>query len=80
MLKQSFFTERRQALAQQLANNSAAIVFSAQEKTRSNDTEYHFRQDSTFYYFTGFNEPESVLVMVKRDEQLQTILFNREKD
>lgn len=80
MLKQSFFTQRRQALAQQLANNSAAIVFSAQEKTRSNDAEYHFRQDSTFYYFTGFNEPEAVLVMVKRDEQLQTVLFNREKD
>lgn len=80
MLKQLFFTQRRQALAQQLANNSAAIVFSAQEKTRSNDTEYHFRQDSTFYYFTGFNEPEAVLVMVKRGEQLQTVLFNREKD
>ncbi|MCG7530422.1 Xaa-Pro aminopeptidase [Psychrobium sp. MM17-31] len=80
MLKQSFFTQRRQALAQQLANNSAAIVFSAQEKTRSNDTEYHFRQDSTFYYFTGFTEPEAVLVMVKRDEQLQSVLFNREKD
>lgn len=80
MLKQSFFTQRRQALAQQLANNSAVIVFSAQEKTRSNDTEYHFRQDSTFYYFTGFTEPEAILVMVKRDEQLQTVLFNREKD
>ena len=80
MLTQSFFTHRRQALFEQLDDNSAVIVFSATEKTRSNDTEYHFRQDSTFYYFTGFNEPEAVLVLLKKDKHQQTILFNRTKD
>lgn len=80
MINQSFFANRRQSLAEQLSDNSAAIIFSAHEKTRSNDTEYHFRQDSTFYYFTGFNEPEAVLVLVKKESGLQTILFNRDKD
>jgi Xaa-Pro aminopeptidase len=80
MLTQSFFSERRLALLEQLDNNSAAIIFSASEKTRSNDTEYHFRQDSTFYYFTGFVEPEAVLLLTKKDGQLQTILFNRTKN
>lgn len=80
MLSPSFFSRNRQQLANKLVDNSAAIIFSAQEKTRSNDTEYHFRQDSTFYYFTGFNEPESVLVIIKKAGKLQTVLFNRVKD
>jgi len=80
MLNQSFFSARRAALFNQMDDNSAAIVFSADEKTRSNDTQYHFRQDSTFLYFTGFSEPESVLVLIKKDDEQQTVLFNRTKD
>ncbi|NRA60355.1 MAG: Xaa-Pro aminopeptidase [Psychrobium sp.] len=80
MLTETFFSARRKALLQQLPDNSAAIIFAAQEKTRSADTEYHFRQNSYFYYLTGFNEPESVLLLLKKDGAVQTILFNRDKD
>lgn len=80
MITQNFFTERRNALFEQLADNSAAIVFAAAEKTRSLDTEYHFRQNSYFYYLTGFNEPEAVLLLVKTEQSCETILFNRDKD
>ena len=40
-----------------MESNSVAIIPSAREATRSNDTHYRFRQDSDFYYVTGFEEP-----------------------
>jgi Xaa-Pro aminopeptidase len=42
---------------------SVAIIPSAREATRSNDTAYRFRQDSDFFYLTGFEEPEAIAVV-----------------
>lgn len=47
----------------QCAPSSIIIVPAASQVTRSNDTQYPFRQDSDFWYLTGFNEPEAFLVM-----------------
>ncbi|WP_422385818.1 Xaa-Pro aminopeptidase [Leminorella richardii] len=64
-----------------MASGSAAIVFAAPERVRSADTEYPFRQDSDFWYLTGFNEPEAVLVLIKSDEShSHSVLFNRVRD
>ena len=38
--------------------NSIAIIPAARQQLRSRDTEFHFRQDSDFYYLSGFQEPE----------------------
>lgn len=43
--------------------NSIAIIPAAHEATRSYDTEYKFRQDSDFWYLTGFPEPDAVAVI-----------------
>ena len=43
--------------------NSIAIIPAAHESTRSYDTEYRFRQDSDFWYLTGFPEPDAVAVI-----------------
>jgi len=74
------FINRRQLFANTLLNNSIAIFPSNQELTRSNDTEFRFRQNSDFYYLCGFNEPDACLVLIKKEESVQTILFNRKKD
>lgn len=47
------FIERRQNLLSQMKENTAAIIFSAQEQVRNNDCHYPFRQDSYFWYLTG---------------------------
>lgn len=48
---------------------------------RSADTEYPYRQNSDFWYFTGFNEPEAVLVLIKSDDSHHhSVLFNRVRD
>ncbi len=74
------FATRRQRLGEQLADNSVAVIFSAQEQTRNNDCTYPFRQDSNFWYLTGFNEPEAVLLLIKRDSLCKSVLFLRTKD
>ena len=58
---------------------SVAIIPSAREATRSNDTNYRFRQDSDFYYLTAFEEPESIAVIGPTREHKYT-LFVRPRD
>ena len=58
---------------------SVAIIPSAREAVRSNDTQYRFRQDSDFYYLTGFEEPDSIAVIAPGREQKYT-LFVRPRD
>ncbi len=43
--------------------NGMATLFAAPERMRSNDTEYPYRQDSYFYYLSGFTEPEAVMIL-----------------
>lgn len=80
-MTQQEFNNRRQALLAKMAPASAAIIFSAPEATRSADTEYPYRQNSDFWYLTGFNEPGAVLILVKSDEtHNHSVLFNRVRD
>jgi Xaa-Pro aminopeptidase len=82
------YLERRERLLTQLQPNSIFIIAAATEQTRSNDTEFHFRQHSDFFYLTGFNEPDAFLVMSNRcantttanQALTNTTLFVREKD
>ncbi|MCF6435430.1 Xaa-Pro aminopeptidase [Pseudoalteromonas sp. MMG022] len=81
MIETKEFLQRRTRLLSQLDKNAVAVIPAAVELTRSRDTEFPFRQDSDFYYLTGFNEPDAVLVLCKdRDEQLSSHLFCRNKD
>lgn len=81
MITLSEFQRRRQALLSKMVSGSAAIIFAAPERTRSADSEYPFRQNSDFWYLTGFNEPEAALVLIKSDEtHSHSVLFNRVRD
>jgi Xaa-Pro aminopeptidase len=80
-MTQQEFDRRRQALLAQMRPGSAALIFAAPEATRSADSEYPYRQSSDFWYFTGFNEPEAVLVLIKSDDtHNHSVLFNRVRD
>jgi Xaa-Pro aminopeptidase len=63
----------------QMDPNSVAIIPSARETTRSNDTHYRFRQDSDFFYLTGFEEPEAIAV-IKPSAASRYTLFVRPRD
>ena len=80
-MNQQEFSRRRQVLLSKMAPASAALIFAAPEATRSADSEYPYRQNSDFWYFTGFNEPEAVLVLIKSDEtHSHSVIFNRLRD
>jgi len=79
-LPMSDFTVHRANFFDKMENNSIAFFSAAREVTRSNDTEYAFCQNKHFYYLTGFNEPEALLVLLKADNQQQAILFSLPKD
>ncbi|MGH1486760.1 MAG: Xaa-Pro aminopeptidase [Cellvibrionaceae bacterium] len=74
------FARRRQALMSHMEADSIAILPSSSEKIRNRDADYPFRQDSDFYYLSGFPEPEAVLVLVPGRKHGETILFCRERD
>ena len=59
---------------------SAALIFAAPEVTRSADSEYPYRQSSDFWYFTGFNEPEAVLVLIKSNDTHNHSVIPRMRD
>ena len=80
MIKEIEYQNRRVKLAGSMQSHSVAIVHSANYKTRSNDTEYPYRQDSNFYYLTGFKEDDSCLMILKKKKKFKTILFVKKKD
>jgi len=74
------FAKRRKDLMAKIGNEAIAIIPSAELKIRNRDAEFIFRQDSDFLYLTGFNEPESVAVLVPGRAESEFLLFCREKD
>ena len=62
-----------------MAKNSVAIVPAAREAVRSHDTNYRYRQNSDFFYLTGFEEPDAIAVIAPAKEKKLT-LFVRPRD
>jgi Xaa-Pro aminopeptidase len=65
---------------QDMGEGSIAILPAAPVRARNRDVEYPYRQDSDFYYVTGFEEPEAVAVLVPNRKRGEYILFCRERD
>jgi len=72
------FKKRRDALANKIGDG-IAIIFNASEAIRNRDSHYPYRPDSYFHYFSGFNEPQSALVILG-GKSPKTILFCRKKN
>ena len=80
MITAQEFARRRRDLMATMSKNSIAILTAAPEQVRSRDTYFPYRQDSNFFYLTGFPEPEAVLVLIPKRPQGQFVLFCRERD
>lgn len=74
------FKLRRDELLKRIGVNSVAIIFAAKEHIRSGSEYYPYRQNSDFYYLTGFIEPESIAVFAPGRKEGEFILFNRKRD
>ena len=80
MIAQKEFIKRRKQLMRMVSDDAIIILPSAPERIRSNDTHYPYRQDSDFWYLTGFAEPDAVLVMVPGRKHGENLLFCRERN
>lgn len=74
------FAKRRKTLMRMVGEDGVAILPSAPVKTRNRDVEYPFRQDSDFYYLSGFAEPASVAVLAPGRDAGEYILFCKDRD
>ncbi len=82
-LTQADFEERRAILAGEMGLNSIAVIATSPVAMRNRDADYKYRADSSFFYLTGFAEPEAVAVIetfATREEGYSFSLFCRERD
>lgn len=73
------YAARRKALLETIGSG-VMVIPAAPVAIRNNDVEHEYRQGSDLYYLTGFDEPESVLVLSNRDGALRSVLFLRDRD
>jgi len=75
------FIDRRKKLGSIFPPNSAVVISGASIQLRNADSSHAFRQDSSFWYLTGFNEPESTLVLsINESQEVQSTVFVPKKD
>ena len=75
------YSERRDKLGSMLPKNSAVVIAGASTQYRNADSSHAFRQDSNFWYLSGFSEAESTLVLlINEKNNVQSIAFVPEKD
>lgn len=67
------YQKRRLNIQKILDEKSIAIIPAGKEVSRNGDAHYRFRQNSDFYYLTGYNEPNGYLILTHNE----SILFNR---
>lgn len=85
-LSKEFHAGRREALRQLMPPNSVAVVFAYPERVFSRDVNYPYHQNPDLYYFSGYNEPHSVLFIFKDqqttgdNEKYNELFFIQKKD
>ncbi len=80
MFKLSELKHRRRKLFAALGDNDAILLVSAPQCLRNGDVHYPYRQDSDFYYLTGFPEPNAIALLLPDSQGGKFILFNRPYD
>jgi len=74
------YAARREKLFQALPNNTVLLVPAQKKLIRNGDAHYPYRQDSDFYYLSGFLEDNALLVFLKKDNETAFIVFCQENN
>lgn len=72
------FAERRQRLLEKI--DGVALVAATPVATRNRDIDHPYRQDSDLYYFTGFEEPRSALLLTNVHDEHRAVAFVQDRD
>lgn len=75
------FAARRKKLIESMEERTVFIILSNEKQLRNSDVSYKFRQDSSFWYLTGFGEENSILILYKnKNGESSELLFVQSKD
>jgi Xaa-Pro aminopeptidase len=80
MISRQEFARRRRELMDNMEENSIAILPAAPERRRNRDIEHPYRQDSDFWYLSGFPEPEAVMALIPGRAHGEFVVFCRERN
>ena len=87
--QKDFHKSRRERYSELLGKDSLSIIFGNTARNKSYDGHFNFKQSKNFYYLTGFNEPNSALVIApsgiefhttKGSNKINEALFVQKKD
>jgi Xaa-Pro aminopeptidase len=73
-------TTRRQKVVDSMLDDAIFILTSSEIKKKNADVDFPFRQDSNFWYLTGLNQEDSILVIKKTDGKIKEFIFTPKKD
>ena len=76
----AIYKSRRINLSEKLPKNSVLLIPGANTQYRNADSAFAFRQDSSFYYLSGFCEPSSLMAIVNDEDGIKSIIFVQPKD
>jgi len=76
----SFFKNNRTKLAAHMADESVCVVFAGRSITMSEDLVYSFFANRNFFYLSGIEQEESILVLEKNGNHTRTTIFIWEND
>ncbi|MGY0374187.1 aminopeptidase P family protein [Clostridium sp. JNZ J1-5] len=79
-MKQEFFIKNRKKLSEQLEDNSILVMFAGRAPYKSADETYPFTPNRNFYYLTGIDRENIILVITKRKNIVSETLFIEESD
>jgi len=85
-LSKEFHAGRRDALRKLMPDNSVFVVMAYPTRTFSNDVDYFYHQNPDMYYFSGYKEPHSLLLIFKEEQQgangpsYNELIFVQKKD
>src|SRR5262245_58905542 len=71
---------RRQEVMKRMGNRALMVLFSAEPRVYTNDTDYHYRQENNLYYLTGIKQEGEVLVLIPGARSTREILFMPERN
>lgn len=75
-LSYEFHAGRREALRRLMPDSSVAVLFASPERNRSNDVDFQYHQDPNFFYLTGLEEPNAVVIIFKEKQHVDTLFTN----
>lgn len=80
MIDTDVYRSRRQRFIDKMGEGGVALFVAPPERQRSHDTNYPYRPSSDIVYLTGFEEPETVVVLAPGHADGDCIMFVRDRD